>query len=371
MPRTAKSYDTTSDAPEPATAGTPERGAGRSPEQPPASYAAHAAGPPPRSALRRVMTSLTATLLLLSLGINVYLGIIYYAIATGGPREVVYEQGQGSERIVIVPLEGMLNDEMFEFARKSFRALEDDVPAAVILRIDCPGGYVTSSDRLWNTIKQFKEETGVPVIASFASMATSGGYYVAAPADRIVAEPTTMTGSIGVISMGFTVHEMLDKIGVTPEVVIAEGSTAKDQFSIFRPWTDEERQERQRQIEPAYERFVRVVHEGRGHLLTEAAVRERATGAVFSADEAKDLDLIDEVGYLDDAIATARGLANLSADADPTVTIIREPQGLNLLGLLAGRPAELPQIHQPNPEQIRSWMVDVAAPRMMYGVPMQ
>ncbi|MEX2671638.1 MAG: signal peptide peptidase SppA [Phycisphaeraceae bacterium] len=355
------------------------RGANQAPSPPPG-YQPVAMMPaaPQRSVWGRLGASVLTTILLLSIGVNVYLGIIVAAYTGGGPRESVYEEGDTSHRIVVLPIEEMVTGATAAFVRRSLRLLEDDPPAAVVLRIDCPGGTVSASDQIWHEINRFKQKTDVPIIASFGSVAASGGYYIAAPADLIVAEPTTITGSIGVIVMGFTIDELLDKIGVTPEIVVSKHSTRKDELLPVRPWTEEEREIlRDTRLEPAWERFVHVVHQGRSHLLDEAQVRELATGEVFAAEQARELKLVDEIGYLEDAVAFAREQADLPSGVQPQIMIIRQPSGFGLLSLMATSSGDLnamkqmQQLRDLSPEQLRSWVLEMAAPRAMYNSPIR
>ncbi|MEX0655473.1 MAG: signal peptide peptidase SppA [Phycisphaeraceae bacterium] len=351
------------------------RDASSTPPSPPPNYVPMQMAPAKRGVLGKVGTSLLATVVLVSLLANVYLGMIVAAYTSGGPRESEYEAGESGPRIVVLPIEEMVTDSTYEFVRQSLRSLEKDTPAAVVLRIDCPGGTVAASDRVWHELTQFKEKTGIPIVASFGSVAASGGYYIAAPADTIFAEPTTITGSIGVIVMGFTVEELLEKIGVTPEVVTSAGSTKKDELLPMRAWTDAERDAlRETRLDPAYERFVHVVHQGRSHVLNEEEVRERATGEVFAAQQAKDLNLVDDIGYLGDAIAFAKTSAGLAESAQPRVTILRQPSGFGLGSLLATSGSDWSQVQhfsQLSPEQARAWVVEMAAPQMMYAGPMR
>src|SRR5690606_2688533 len=114
--------------------------------------------------------------------------------------------------------------------------LRENKPKALILRIDSGGGTVGASDRIWNELARFRQETEIPIVASFGSIAASGGYYIAAGADHIIAEPTCITGSIGVMANVMTFDRLLDKVGVTPEVLVAQGSPEKDVANnVFRP----------------------------------------------------------------------------------------------------------------------------------------
>jgi protease-4 len=153
------------------------------------------------------------------------------------------------------------------------------------------------------------KRAGKPVIASLGGMAASGGYYVAVPADQVFAEPTTLTGSIGVITEMPNLEGLLDKVGVDMQIV-ATGKW-KDSGSLFRPMTDEERERWRAMLEDAYRRFVRIVARGRGLGISE--VEALADGRLFTAEEALKLKLVDGMGYLDDAILAAQRQARLEA----------------------------------------------------------
>lgn len=348
--------------------------AGMQPPAPPPGFHPGYAAPPPAASEKKsflpswLPASAIFSLLAISLLINLYLYLIVTSMA-GGLSESTYKAGEGDDRIVIVPVSGMITDEMAVFVRRSLDALaeEDNQPAAIVLRVDSGGGGVSASDRIWHEIKSFKNETGIPVVASFGSVAASGGYYISAPCDYIVAEPTGITGSIGVIAQAFTVQELMEKVGVTPQVIIADGSTDKDVLNPFRSWTDKDITVLKDILNEAHKRFVHVVAEGRSKVLTEEEALAVATGKPFTVSEAIRLKLVDEEGYLDAAIAKAGALAGLDADADPNVTIISQPAGLaGLLGLSAP-PASRPQnLSSISGEDIRQWLAELSTPKLEY-----
>ncbi|HEX7010758.1 MAG TPA: signal peptide peptidase SppA [Phycisphaeraceae bacterium] len=328
--------------------------------------AAPALPPPPRSSpglLGRVARSLVSTLLLTSLALNAYLGFLVYSM-TSGPSEAVYLKGDKHYRIVILPVDGLISDGTYQFIREALLALREDLPEAVILRVDSGGGYVTPSDQIWHELQAFKEETGIPLIASFGSTAASGGYYVASPADLIVAEPTTITGSIGVIAEAFTIDGLLGKVGVTPEVIASTESTKKDMLSPMRPWTEQDRQKLRELLDQAYARFVEVVYQGRASKLSREQVHELATGEVFTAEAAQDLGLVDQIGYLDQAIEAASSEAGIPAGVEPLVTVMRQPHGLGLLGLVRS-PAPQPASWLDG-RQVRQWALELSQTRLAY-----
>ncbi len=182
-------------------------------------------------------------------------------------------------------------------------ARRDPSIKAVVLRINSPGGGVVPSDRIHRALQELHK----PVVVVMEDLAASGGYYIAAGADYIIANPATLTGSIGVISTFPEASELLEKLGVRFTVI--KSGEVKDFGSPYRPMTPEEKAYWQRIIDEAYERFVRIVAEGRG--LSEEEVRKLADGRVYTGQQALALGLVDELGYLDDGIAKAAELGGI------------------------------------------------------------
>ncbi len=199
------------------------------------------------------------------------------------------------------------------------RAAEDERVRAVVLRINSPGGTVTASDTLYHEIREFGSRTGRPIVAHLLDVGTSGAYYVALAADEIVASPTTVTGSIGVLLAGVNLSGLLDKLGVKDQTL--KSGTLKDAGSPLRPMTPEDRAVLERILVSMHERFLQVVRERRPGLRAEAwdTIRD---GRVFFAEEALALGLVDQIGYLNDAIERAKHRANVS---EATVISYRRP----------------------------------------------
>jgi len=188
------------------------------------------------------------------------------------------------------------------------RARADDEVRALLLRINSPGGTVTGSDVIHREIRRFKEERGLPVVAQLMGLATSGGYYVALAADRIQAQPTTVTGSIGVIFTSVNVAGLMEKIGVEDQTLTS--GEQKGTGSILRRMRPEERAHLQSVLDDLYERFLATVREGRPDLGAED-VQRVADGRIFSASQALELGLVDGVGFLEDAVDEAERRAGL------------------------------------------------------------
>ena len=184
------------------------------------------------------------------------------------------------------------------------RAQSNPDVKAILLRINSPGGSVVGSDEIYQVLR---DEIDKPVVVSMGELAASGGYYIAAGADKIVANPATLTGSIGVILTVANVQELLNKVGV--EVTIIKRGELKDELSPFREMTPEERALWQRIIDEAYDQFVDVVAEGRG--LPREKVLELADGRVYTGRQALALGLVDALGNLPDAIQLAADLGGI------------------------------------------------------------
>ena len=185
------------------------------------------------------------------------------------------------------------------------RAEKDTAVKAIVLRIESPGGEIAPSQEILWEIEEVKEAK--PVVVSMGGTAASGGYYISTKADKIVALPTTMTGSIGVISQVMNVEGLLEKLGI--EVETFKGGKYKDMYSGFREMTPEEEEIMQGMIDEYYEQFIDVVAEGRG--LGKEEVRDLATGQIYTGTAAKELGLVDALGGLDTATELAMELAGI------------------------------------------------------------
>ncbi|MBN1421270.1 MAG: signal peptide peptidase SppA [Planctomycetes bacterium] len=220
-------------------------------------------------------------------------------------------------RVAVIDISGFLRVEeeggflrsrpgtVYEVRAALRRAAADARVKAIVLRIDSPGGGVTASDILNREIRRWKDETKRPVVACIVDVGASGGYYVACAADEIIAHPTAVTGSIGVIMQTFDLSGLLAKIGVKSEAI--KSGEKKDLASIWREMSAEERAILQGIVARMYERFIDVVAKGRK--LAPEKVGALADGRVFTADEAKEAGLIDRTGYMEDAVARAKILA--------------------------------------------------------------
>ncbi len=189
-------------------------------------------------------------------------------------------------------------------------ATDDEHVRAVVLRVDSPGGSAVASETIWREVTRVRD-AGKPVVVSMASLAASGGYYIACPADVIVALPSTLTGSIGVFGGKMVVRDLLDRIGVTTGTV-SHGARSL-MYSARRGFTDDERERLAATIDALYGDFVAKVAEGRGRPVAE--IESIARGRVWTGRDALEIGLIDEVGGLRDALRIARSRGGLPADA--------------------------------------------------------
>jgi protease-4 len=236
-------------------------------------------------------------------------------------EEVTLLPSRAKERILVVDVAGMIGtlgqdnilsregDILSQVYYRLEKASQDKLIRGVILRLDTPGGDVTSSDILYNEILKFKKKTGLPVVGLMMGMAASGGYYVASACDYVIAHPSTITGSIGVISIFPSFGVLLARFGIKTQVI--KSGELKDAGSPFRDMTEEEQKVFQNIINELYERFLQVVYEKRKDVLSEDEIRKIADGRVYTGRQALGLKLIDEVGYFDNALAKTLSLASL------------------------------------------------------------
>ena len=187
------------------------------------------------------------------------------------------------------------------------KAVDNEEIKAIVLRVDSPGGSALVSDIIWREMELAKEEK--PVVVSFGNMATSGGYYIGVGGDKIFAEPTTITGSIGVFGTIPNVNELAGNIGINAEQVGTNKNSVD--YSVFEPMSDTFRSTVQEGIEEAYQTFLSRVAAGRNMSVDQ--VDALAQGRVWSGVDAKANGLVDELGNLDDAIAEAAEMANLDS----------------------------------------------------------
>jgi len=283
-----------------------------------------------------------ATALLLMLLVGTLVGRGAVEAGARGPVRFVEEtlEGEGDNKILLLSIRGIITEApsrrmlwtrpgLVETFRDMLRqARGDDHVRAVLLYVDSPGGGITASDVLYRRIRDFREEREVPVVGLLGDVAASGGYYVASACDYLVAHPTTVTGSIGVIMPLVGIQQLLSKIGVEARPI--KSGEMKDMGSPFRGLTEEEQKILQDIVDRFHRRFVDVVYEGmkrRGVEIGRDRLEQYCDGRVFTGEEAKTLGFVDEVGYLEDAVRIARERAGLG-DEEARVVTYRSRVGL-------------------------------------------
>lgn len=231
-------------------------------------------------------------------------------------------QGKEKGKVLIIPVRGIISDStkkgvfydmpgmVQEIVSQLRMAEKDEEIRAVLLKIDSPGGSTTASDILYHEIMAFKKRTGAKVVAAMMDIAASGGYYVSLPSDLIIAHPTTVTGSIGVIFLRPTVTDLMGKIGLDIEVI--KSGQNKDMGSPFRQSTEEEQKIFQDLINELGGRFINLVAKHRK--IDQNILSDISTARVYLAREALQLGLVDKIGYLNDAVLQAKKLAGLNED---------------------------------------------------------
>jgi protease-4 len=240
-----------------------------------------------------------------------------------GPLKEVTLEGTGDEKILVLSIQGTISDRpkekllrtqpsmVQEVISQLKRAEQDPLIKAVLMKVNSPGGTVTASDILYHEIRSYKERSGIKLVVAMMNLAASGGYYLSLPADWIMAHPTTITGSIGVIFSRPGVSGFMEKLGLALHV--SKSGELKDMGSPFRAPTEADEAIFQALTDQMAQRFINLVLE---HRTLSADQKQRISSArVFLANEAQQVGLIDQIGYLTDAVEKAKSLAGLSPDA--------------------------------------------------------
>jgi protease-4 len=238
-----------------------------------------------------------------TLVIYVGVAVLFLLVASSGGGEG--GQALFGPRVAVVELEGMILD-VEEVVRDLKAHRDNPLVKAVVIRINSPGGVVGPTQEIHQALLRVRE-AGKPVVASLSSVAASGGYYAAVAADRIYANPGTLTGSIGVIMQMANVENLFKKVGV--DYVVVKAGHYKDLGNVSRPMTQDERRVLQALLDDVHGQFIDAVAEGRK--LERAEVVKFADGRVFSGVQAKALHMVDDLGSLEDAVNDAARLAGL------------------------------------------------------------
>lgn len=231
-------------------------------------------------------------------------------------------------KIAIVPVEGEIFDAR-ETVERLRKYAKDRTVRAVVVRINSPGGAIVPSQEIFAEIRRLRSETGKPIIASLDSVAASGGYYVAVACDSIVANPGSITGSIGVITQWMNLEGLLEWAKLKPQTVTS--GSMKDAGSPYRELSEAEKAYIQRLVSQLHGQFVAAVAEGRDGKLTTDEVALLADGRVFTGQEALDLKLVDQLGTLRDAVELAASRSGIEGEPRTIYPREREPGLLQLM----------------------------------------
>ncbi|MCH7547330.1 MAG: signal peptide peptidase SppA [Planctomycetes bacterium] len=298
--------------------------------------------------------------------IGIFFGVASAMFSTTTEDSIYHKTFRAGSRqtIAIIPVMGLIDAASAEFVRMAVdNVLNNDHIRAVVLRVDSPGGGVTASDEIWYEITRL-QDAGLPVVASYGSMAASGGYYISCATDFIMAEETCTTGSIGVIAQIYTMEDLMHTIGVEPVTLVATGSPEKNVANdIFRKWNDKDREKILVMLDEAYSIFNRRVRDGRASVISDPArINELADGSIYTARQALDHGLIDGLGYLDDAIAQAESLSSITSGT-ANVVILKQPPTFFTNGLFTSMSKSTPTL---DADAIRRLINDLGSPRVMF-----
>jgi len=277
--------------------------------------------------MRRSISIIVATGVLILFLIGCETPKIRIFPSSADPLKEYTLQGKEKGKVLVIPLRGMISDapkrqfirtwpSMVQEIVSQLRKAENDPEVkAVLIKIDSPGGSVIASDLIYNEIVAFKKRKEAKVVVAMMGVAASGGYYIALPADFILAHPTTVTGSVGVLFIRPDVTGLMEKIGV--DVSVSKTGKNKDMGSPFRQATEEEKKITQDLIDQLAARFLDRIAKHRK--LDPKKLKEISSARIYLANEALNLGLVDRIGYLDEAVSEAKKLAELPQDAKVVV----------------------------------------------------
>jgi protease-4 len=318
-----------------------------------------------------LVTTLVVIAVAFVVGIGFGVAAALVPTGAGMPLESIERAGDPWRRVAIVAIEGAIDDRTAADVDRAFRAILDDGSfVAVVLRVDSPGGAVSPSDRIWDAVDRLRN-TGMPVVASYGGIAASGGVFVSCGADHIVAERTAITGSVGVIASVLTLGDLMNKVGVEPVTIVASGSPRKSEANDpYRPWDEADRAVVRRMLDHAHAIFIERVMAGRSSRAADPdALRAALDGRVLTAPEAVAAGLVDEIGYLEQAIVVAEQLGGVGVGTAEVVRFF-EPApffGGGLLGsvraLLGGRGGSDVSV-----SELRDAALEATTPRLEYTV---
>jgi protease IV len=327
---------------------------------------------------RMVALIIAAVLLFFSIGINTIIAIFKTEFFSSFDSimetenltyENVVENGDFTSRIAKLEVNGVIQDvgepsiwETVDYNHQLFMSqlesiLEDDTIKGIVLSVNSPGGGVIESAEIHEKLLEIQETKNIPIYVSMGSLAASGGYYIAAPADKIFAQRETLTGSIGVIMQSINYGKLAEKIGIEFETI--KSGEHKDMFGGVRPSTPEEIGMLQEMIDESYEQFVDIIEQGRG--MSEAEVKKVADGRILGGTQALKAGLVDEIGHEKDAINAIRADFGLE-DAQVFEYTMESSSWASILGVKVG------SMFAPSAESqyLSKIISSTNSPRMMY-----
>ncbi len=354
---------------------------------PPAGYPVYPTNPPSEGRpVSFYLAIFLAMLLVLSVGLNLVLlvvGVVRSAAGGLGISDVsdsnfeivgVSGDSDARERILRVPIEGAIAESsspligapggtVTQVERALRLAKGDDSIKGVLLFVNSPGGGVTDSDLIYRKIRAFRTETDKPVVALFGDMAASGGYYVACACEHIMAQGTTITGSIGVILSQWNFAEAAQKLGIKSVDIVSARTPYKAMLSSTKPVDEKEVAMARALVDEMYDRFVDVVAEGRpGFDRDRARIEKLADGRIYSAQQAREVGLIDGVGTEHDAIELLKARCKIGA-----AKVVEQRRRIGFFDVLTGAHKPLPA---PSLEQALGQFVGkTTGPRLLYFWP--
>ncbi len=292
--------------------------------------------------------------------VGIIAGVSGFAAATqdDGPVQTHVAHEGGSSTVAVLNISGVIDGGNASYAEQAINSiLEEKKVRAVVLRVNSPGGGVTASDEIWHNIQRLKKAK-LPLIASYGGVAASGGYYISCNADHILAQETTITGSIGVIANIMTFQHLLEMIGIKPVTLIAADSPEKSVANdVYRNWTVKDKQKVTGILNSMYSVFFDRVKEGRESVVTDPKKLESvANGSAYTAQQALDNGLIDGIGYLDDAIVIAEQRASLT-----NASVVHYSRATPSFGGLLGV-----QSNELSASDLRTMLQEFSMPKLMY-----
>jgi protease-4 len=302
-------------------------------------------------------------LMMLGFGGLVLLAVVSFAGLIGGDDDRLEEKYHslakgGSNKVAIISVVGTILDGQFT-KRQIDRARRDKQVKAIVLRVNSPGGTITGSDYVYHHLKQLREDRQIPMVVSMGGIAASGGYYVSMAVgdqqDCIFAEPTTWTGSIGVIIPHYDLSGLMQKLQIEEDSV--QSHRLKQMGSMMKPMTEEERTIFQELVDESFDRFKQVIKSGRPVFRDDDETLDRvATGQIFTTRQAIENGLVDKEGFIEDAIDRVIEMAGL--DAEDT-KVVKYQRPLGLLDIAMG-------VHASSQRSELAALLDLLSPRAYY-----